>query len=96
LAEKISFADYFLRPIFNPITRYGSKITKNNHAKAMITAAKIFLPSGESIDYVVGKDVSKIFFDREKENVLIVLTTDNIVEYHDCLSIVQKDYKEVK
>jgi len=62
----------------------------------MITAVKVFLPNGESTDYVVGKEVSKIFFDRESDNVLVILAKDNIIEYRGCAVIVQKDYKEVK
>jgi len=61
----------------------------------MITAIKIFLPNGKIVDLVVGKDdVKTVFFDREVENKIIVLMTDEIVEYSNCPSIAMKNYKK--
>jgi len=61
----------------------------------MITAIKIFLPDGKIVNLVVGKeDVKRVFFDREVENKIVVLTDDNIVEYTNCTSVAMKDYKE--
>lgn len=67
----------------------------------MITAAIIFFPNGEIKETItVGSDgVKKIFFNYNKEtktsdDTLVVLTEDNILEYHNFPVAVQKDYSE--
>lgn len=67
----------------------------------MITAAIIFFPNGEVKETITvdSGGVRKIFFNYNKEtktsdDTLVVLTEDNILEYHNFPVAVQKDYSE--